>query len=270
MRRSRPRSLSPPWSSCSCCACRGQCGVDADPLRRRRAGGCATCRARRRRFGCRALIGSRPTAPTVEHSARRRIRRRHSHGRNGRSAAGHHHRSGGGRRGRTRVRADRGSASLVAVAMIAVLLAITTGLRLLGIRGGRASPRSGGADLAALAAAGRLAAGTRRCVRARICPGAGDADGIAADCVVDGLDVVVTVEVTVHSGGSRLGPARAAWHGPVPPSDFAATRLCRVLGRFGCLALRERPFGFFAGSMASLSSVPASGDLLRGRHPQRQ
>ena len=65
------------------------------------------------------------------------------------------------------------------------------------------------ADLAALAAAGAARARRRRGVCAGVRGGAGDADDVAR-CVVDGLDVVVTVEVAggvrQDSGWVRRGP----------------------------------------------------------------
>jgi secretion/DNA translocation related TadE-like protein len=65
------------------------------------------------------------------------------------------------------------------------------------------------ADLAALAAAGRLPAGPEQaCVRAGAVARAMKAG--LAQCDVDDLDVVVTVEVSVSLGRGFMGPARAA------------------------------------------------------------
>ena len=67
------------------------------------------------------------------------------------------------------------------------------------------------ADLAALAAAGVLPAGAQAaCARAGDIAGAMGAS--ITDCRIDGLDVVVSAQVTVALGAAR-GAARA---GPVP------------------------------------------------------
>lgn len=91
--------------------------------------------------------------------------------------------------------------------MVAVLLAITGGSAYLGAAVVARHRAQAAADLAALAAAARLAAGP-----ATAC---GQAKAVAAGmrvhttgCTVDDLDVVVTTEVRLPVGG--WGSARAA------------------------------------------------------------
>lgn len=97
--------------------------------------------------------------------------------------------------------------------MVVVLLAVTAGGAYLGAAVAARHRAQAAADLAALAAAARLPTGAEsacgqgsalaRAMRAEV-----------TDCVVDALDVVLTVEVRVACG--RWGSARAlARAGPV-------------------------------------------------------
>ena len=73
------------------------------------------------------------------------------------------------------------------------------------------------ADLAALAGAQRLPAGPEQaCRQANVLAAAMNA--AVAGCDVDGLDVVVTIEVAVGFARGPLGPARAGARAG-PPSD---------------------------------------------------
>ena len=92
--------------------------------------------------------------------------------------------------------------------MVAVLLAITLACVYLGSVVTARHRAQAAADLAALAAAGRLAQGAD----------AACADAVAvavamqatvADCAVDGLDIVVAVDVTAAMGRLGMGAARA-------------------------------------------------------------
>lgn len=93
--------------------------------------------------------------------------------------------------------------------MVAVLLAVTGGGLWLGSAVIGRHRAQGAADLAAVAAAARLPAGAgAACARAALVVRRMHADPV--DCRVDGLDVVVTVELPVVFGGWGAGPARAA------------------------------------------------------------
>jgi secretion/DNA translocation related TadE-like protein len=106
-------------------------------------------------------------------------------------------------------RAERGSASLVAVAMMAVLIAVTVGGLYLGAAVIARHRAQAAADLASLAAAGRLADGTdAACAQASRVAHA--MRTTVTRCVVDELDVVVTVEARVALDRIGTGPARAA------------------------------------------------------------
>jgi secretion/DNA translocation related TadE-like protein len=118
----------------------------------------------------------------------------------------------GSRSGRTRWRRsspvsdDGGSATLVGVAVMGVLLAITLGGVYIGSAVVARHRAQAAADLAALAAAARLPAG--------IDSACGQATAIAnamrvgvADCVVDELDVVVTIQAGPARAAARAGPA---------------------------------------------------------------
>lgn len=110
---------------------------------------------------------------------------------------------------------DRGAATLVAVAVIAVLITVTGGMAGVGAAVLTRHRAQAAADLAALAAAGRLADGIQSaCAQAGSVAGAMGA--AVARCELDGLDVVVAVEAPVGFGRWTLGPARAAARaGPV-------------------------------------------------------
>jgi len=111
---------------------------------------------------------------------------------------------------------ERGSATLVAVAMMAVLMSITLGGTVVGSAVIARHRAQAAADLAALAAAGRIASGPQSA-----CGFAGSvaaANGAkVSGCTVEELDVVVTVEVAVSLGSLGIAPAAAAARaGPVP------------------------------------------------------
>jgi secretion/DNA translocation related TadE-like protein len=97
--------------------------------------------------------------------------------------------------------------------MVVVLLAVTGGSAYLGAAVVARHRAQAAADLAALAAAARVPAGPQTaCVQANAVARAMQVS--TADCVVDGLDVVVTIEVGLAVG--RWGKARAAARaGPV-------------------------------------------------------
>ena len=106
------------------------------------------------------------------------------------------------------MRADRGSATLVAVAVMAVLLAVTIGGFYLASAIIARHRAQAGADLAALAAAARLPDGSD--VACGEASAIADAMGVGvADCVVDGLDVIVTVTAGPARAAARAGPAES-------------------------------------------------------------
>jgi secretion/DNA translocation related TadE-like protein len=89
--------------------------------------------------------------------------------------------------------------------MMAVLLAITFGGFYLGSAVVARHRAQAAADLSALAAAARLAQGVdAACSQAAVIADAMSA--AVADCTVDGLDVVITVEVGKARAGARAGP----------------------------------------------------------------
>lgn len=93
--------------------------------------------------------------------------------------------------------------------MVAVLLCVTGGGVYLGSVVVARHRAQAAADLAALAAAARLPAGLQAaCGWATTVAHRMRADD--AECAVHGLDVVVTVEVSVAFAGWGVGPARAA------------------------------------------------------------
>ena len=105
--------------------------------------------------------------------------------------------------------AERGSASLVAVAVMAVLLAFTVGGVHLGSAVIARHRAQAAADLASLAAAARLAQGVdAACTQAAVVALA--MRTAVAHCAVEDLDVVVTVDAAVTLGRFGVGPARAA------------------------------------------------------------
>jgi secretion/DNA translocation related TadE-like protein len=99
--------------------------------------------------------------------------------------------------------------------MVAVLFAVTAGGVYIGSAVIARHRAQAAADLAALAAAGRLAEGAdAACGQAAIVARAMHA--AVAHCEVDVLDVVVTVEAPVALGRFGVGPAHAAARaGPV-------------------------------------------------------
>jgi secretion/DNA translocation related TadE-like protein len=91
--------------------------------------------------------------------------------------------------------------------MVVVLLTVTVGVAYLGAAVVARHRAQAAADLAALAAAARLPAGAEAaCAQANAIARAMRAGPMR--CVVDDLDVVITIEVS--NAGSRLGTARAA------------------------------------------------------------
>lgn len=112
---------------------------------------------------------------------------------------------------------DRGSSTVAAVAMIAVLLAVTVGAVAVGSAVAARHRAQAAADLAALAGAGRVASGQEAaCARAAAIATAMHT-GVAA-CRIEQLDVVVRVEVRVDLGRFGIGVAAAvARAGPVTP-----------------------------------------------------
>ena len=210
--RSRRRSRSLPWSSCSSCACRGsprwQCrSVVSTPrvrppasLRVATMDRLPVLRKVLRQTGQRCSCGA-----TVTWSSQR-------------SPRGHRccRASPSRRRPSPRPNLDeRGSASLVAVAIMAVLLAITTGGAYVGSAVIARHRAQAAADLAALAAAAHLAEGTTAaCGRASAL--ARTMRTTVTQCAVDDLDVLVTVEAPIALGRFGVGPAGAtARAGPV-------------------------------------------------------
>ena len=104
---------------------------------------------------------------------------------------------------------------MIAVALMAVILAVTAGLLVLGTSVVARHRAQAAADLAALGAAGDLIDGPdAACGQARSVAAAMRTS--VADCTVDGLDVIVTVETAVQLSNWSLGPVRAkARAGPV-------------------------------------------------------
>jgi secretion/DNA translocation related TadE-like protein len=101
--------------------------------------------------------------------------------------------------------------------MMAVLLAITTGGVYVGSAVIARHRAQAAADLTALAAAQHIADGTA-CSQASALARAMRAT--VTQCVIENLDVVVTVETSVPFGRLRAGPARAmARAGPVETGD---------------------------------------------------
>jgi secretion/DNA translocation related TadE-like protein len=104
-------------------------------------------------------------------------------------------------------RRDRGSATLLAVAAIALIVVVSCGAAVVGSAVIARHRAQAAADLAALAAAGRLAAGRQTaCVW-----GVSIAEqmrGRVTACTVYGLDVVISVDVDVALGRWGVGTAR--------------------------------------------------------------
>lgn len=110
---------------------------------------------------------------------------------------------------------DDGAAGLAAVAVIALVVAVAVGIGGVGAAVLARHRAQAAADLAALAAAARVAAGYETaCAQAHSVAAAMRADVVG--CVLYGLDVVVEVRTVVGTGAWALGPARAAARaGPV-------------------------------------------------------
>ncbi|CFR68587.1 helicase/secretion neighborhood TadE-like protein [Mycobacterium tuberculosis] len=105
-------------------------------------------------------------------------------------------------------RGDRGSATVLAVAMVAVLLCVTGAGAYLGSAVVARHRAQAAADLASLAAAARLPSGlAAACARATLVARAMRVEH--AQCRVVDLDVVVTVEVAVAFAGVATATARA-------------------------------------------------------------
>jgi secretion/DNA translocation related TadE-like protein len=95
------------------------------------------------------------------------------------------------------------------VALMAVLLAVSMGGLYLGSAVIARHRAQAAADLASLAAAGRVAEGAdAACARADLVARA--MRTTVTRCVIEDLDVVVTVDAAVALGRFGVGPARAA------------------------------------------------------------
>ncbi|MGB0962591.1 MAG: Rv3654c family TadE-like protein [Mycobacterium sp.] len=110
---------------------------------------------------------------------------------------------------------DRGSASLIAAAMIAALAVVTVGGAHVGAAVIARHRAQAAADLAALAGAAYLPAGAdTACAQAAVLARA--MGTIALTCAAEGLDLVVTVEASTAVGPAWMGAARAvARAGPI-------------------------------------------------------
>ncbi|MUL64792.1 helicase [Mycobacterium sp. CBMA 234] len=142
------------------------------------------------------------------------------------------------------MRDDSGSATVLAVALIVVLIGLMTGAAAVGAAViGRHRAQSA-ADLAALVAAGALASGPgQACTRAAV--NAEAMGGRLGQCSVQRLDVVVDVEVAVRFGRWTLGVAHG--HARAGPTTQPATG--SVLRSRGRLA---------ADPMATMIASPAA------------
>jgi secretion/DNA translocation related TadE-like protein len=106
---------------------------------------------------------------------------------------------------------DRGSATVVAAAMVAVLLCVTGAGAYVGSAVVARHRAQAAADLAALAAAARMPSGvSAACARATAVAREMRVDGV--QCEADDLDVVVTIQVAAVFAGPARAAARA---GPV-------------------------------------------------------
>ncbi|ORB84479.1 helicase [Mycobacterium kansasii] len=112
------------------------------------------------------------------------------------------------RRSQLRSRGERGSATVLAVSMVGVLLWVTWAGAYLGSVVVARHRAQAAADLAALAAAARIPdGGPAACAWATVVAQAMRAGD--AGCAVRDLDVVVTVEVPVAFAGAARASARA-------------------------------------------------------------
>ena len=102
--------------------------------------------------------------------------------------------------------------------MIAVVVSIALGIMVIGSAVVARHRAQASADLAALAAAGRLASGVEAaCSAAALIAGA--MHSTITTCRVEDLDVIVGVEVAVDLGRWGFGSARAAARaGPAEPA----------------------------------------------------
>jgi secretion/DNA translocation related TadE-like protein len=115
----------------------------------------------------------------------------------------------------SRVDDETGSASIVALAMVTLLLAVTAGVAVLGSVVIARHRAQSAADLAALSSAARLMDGPRiACARATSVAQA--MRTAVTDCSVQGLDAVITVQAVAGVPGwrasarARAGPADVA------------------------------------------------------------
>ncbi|TMS55854.1 helicase [Mycobacterium sp. DBP42] len=112
---------------------------------------------------------------------------------------------------------ERGSATVPAAAMVAMLIAFATGAAYLGAAVTARHRAQAAADLAALGAAGAVVSGPDAACR-QATEIAARMRSVVASCRIEGLDVVLEVTVPVHLGRWGAGPARAsARAGPVDP-----------------------------------------------------
>ncbi len=207
---SRPPWRSQRWSSYWCCASAGlarsarNSGASTPPAKRRgwRPGGMKQRRQSRyapsRRpvphcgSGSTAVLWWRPSAPGRRCCRGSRFRRTRSRLRKLRADG----------------ESERGAASVLAAVFIAIALTVTYGGVYLGAVVMARHRAQGAADLAALAGANSLPAGREQaCAQADAVARAMNAS--VAQCTVDALDVVVTVEVAVGFARGGVGPARA-------------------------------------------------------------
>ncbi|WP_371750637.1 Rv3654c family TadE-like protein [Mycobacteroides sp. LB1] len=113
------------------------------------------------------------------------------------------------------LQADNGSATIVAVALMAVLLVVTAGGVAVGSAVVARHRAQAVADLSALAGAQRALYGAAPAC-AEVTAIARRMGATVSRCVVEDLDVVVTVDFPVALGRFGTGPARAAARaGPV-------------------------------------------------------
>ena len=114
----------------------------------------------------------------------------------------------------SRAAEDTGSASVAALALIMVLLAVTAGVAVLGSVVIARHRAQSAADLAALSAAARLTSGHQiACARALSVASAMRTS--VTDCAVQGLDIVVTVAADAGLPGWRASARARA--GPGEP-----------------------------------------------------
>lgn len=110
---------------------------------------------------------------------------------------------------------ERGSATLVAAALIAMVIAFAVGGAYLGAAVAARHRAQTAADLAALGAAAAVVSGPDVACR-QAADIAARMRSVLGDCRIDRLDVVLEVAVPVRLGRWGVGPARAAARaGPV-------------------------------------------------------